>query len=61
MQKLSLRAAAGLPLYEGDFIGRYLMPILYPTGLTPEVQIGLGVVVILVNVAIYLTVWRRRP
>ena len=56
----SLRVAAGSRGYEGDFVGHYLMPILYPAGLTPAIQIGLGVLVILVNIAIYLVVWRRR-
>lgn len=54
------RNAAGLQGYEGDFIGHYVMPILYPAGLTPAIQTGLGVAVILINVAIYVFVWSRR-
>jgi hypothetical protein len=57
----SLRVAAGSEGYEGDFIGHYLIPILYPAGLTTAIQVGLGLAVILINLAVYLIVWRRRP
>jgi hypothetical protein len=55
-----LRAAAGQAGYDGGFIENYLLPALYPAGLTRGVQIGLGVLVIGVNVAIYGMVLRRR-
>lgn len=54
-----LRAAAGGIVYEGTFTERYLMPILYPVGLTRETQLALGLVVIAVNALIYVVVWRR--
>jgi hypothetical protein len=57
----SLRVAAGSPGYEGDFIAHYLMPVLYPTGLTPAIQVGLGAAVVLINAAVYYAVWRRHP
>jgi hypothetical protein len=56
----SLRVAAGSQAYQGDFIGYYLLPILYPAGLTPLIQIGLGLAIILINIAVYLTAWHRR-
>jgi hypothetical protein len=55
-----LRAAGGLPTYEGGFIDRYVMPILYPVGLTRDTQLWLGVALIGINVAAYVFAWRRR-
>jgi hypothetical protein len=55
----SLRAAAGQAGYQGDFVEHYVMPILYPEGLTRNVQFVLAAVMVIVNVAIYAIVWRR--
>lgn len=56
----SLRASAGQAGYEGGFIDHYLLPVLYPTGLTRGVQLVLGAVVIAVNLVVYgLVLWRR--
>lgn len=55
-----LRSRAGLDVYTGDFVGRYLLPVLYPEGLTREVQLLLGGAVLLLNVAIYSMVVRKR-
>ncbi len=51
----SLRRQAGLTGYQGGFIDHYIMPVLYPHGLTRAVQLVLGAIVIAFNVAIY---WR---
>jgi hypothetical protein len=48
-----LRMQGGGSGYAGDFVGHYLLPILYPSGLTPKVQFILGGVVIGVNLIIY--------
>ena len=48
-----LRMKGGGSGYAGDFVGHYLMPILYPSGLTRKVQFILGGVVIGVNLIIY--------
>ena len=48
-----LRMQAGGSGYAGDFVGHYLLPILYPSGLTPKVQFILGGVVIGVNLITY--------
>lgn len=56
----SLRAAAGQTRYQGDFLERYLAPVVYPAGLTRDIQVMLGAVLILVNLVIYAVVWRRR-
>ncbi|HEY3434148.1 MAG TPA: DUF2784 domain-containing protein, partial [Solirubrobacterales bacterium] len=55
----SLRAAAGEAGYRGGFIEHYLLPVLYPAGLTRNVQLVLGAAVIVVNVAIYAEVLQR--
>lgn len=55
-----LRALAGEGIYHGDFIARYLMPVLYPEGLTREAQVVLGVVALILNLGIYAVVVRRR-
>jgi hypothetical protein len=55
-----LRASGGLPTYEGGFIDRYIMPVLYPAGLTRETQAWLGVALVGINVAAYVFAWRRR-
>ncbi len=55
-----LRMLGGAAAAQGDFVTRYLLPVLYPERLTPTVQQGLGVFVIVVNVVVYVFVIRRR-
>lgn len=55
-----LRSSAGVEGYEGGFIEHYILPVLYPSGLTRGVQLALGMAVIGVNVAIYGVIARRR-
>ncbi|HMN65130.1 MAG TPA: DUF2784 domain-containing protein [Burkholderiaceae bacterium] len=57
-----LRRMAGASGYAGGFVERYLIPIVYPAGLTAQAQQWLGVLVVVVNLAIYLVVagrWSR--
>lgn len=54
-----LRTAAGGSGYAGDFIGHYLLKLVYPQGLTPSIQIMLGLAVVLVNLHIYTLAWFR--
>ena len=42
-----------LSTYSNDFINNYLFPIIYPAGLTAEIQIYLGVSLIVINILIY--------
>jgi len=56
----SLRHAAGEAGYSGGFIEHYLLPIIYPAGLTPQIQLWLGAVVVVVNVLVYAMVIRHR-
>lgn len=46
--------------YETGFVEHYLLPIIYPQGLTREIQSILALVVIVVNALIYCLVFRRR-
>jgi hypothetical protein len=54
------RRLAGEQSYGSGFVEHYLLAALYPEGLTRGVQIGLGLLVIAVNVAIYACIWRRK-
>ena len=58
--EIRLREQAGEAGYQGDFIAHYVLPVLYPTGLTYRVQLALGATVIVANIVIYAIVWRRR-
>jgi hypothetical protein len=56
----ALRERASGAAYEGDFIARYLLPVLYPEGLTREAQILLGTAALVLNLTFYGYAWRRR-
>ena len=55
-----LRRRGGEAGYEGGFVEHYVTAALYPSGLTREVQIALGTVVLVLNAIVYLVWWRRR-
>lgn len=54
-----LRTAGGERGYSGGFIDYYLIPIIYPSGLTSGMQMALGITVLLLNISVYVFVWRR--
>ena len=57
-----MRDAAGQTGYSGGFIEHYVWPVIYPAGLTPAIQLGLGSVVLAINVLVYLRLirlWQR--
>jgi len=58
----SLRQQAGEAGYSGGFVEHYLMPLIYPAGLTRDLQYILAGIVIGVNLAVYgwLLYSRRR-
>ena len=57
----TLRVKAGLDLYSGDFMARYVLPVLYPDGLTREAQIAIGLAVVAINAGVYgWLVWTRQ-
>jgi hypothetical protein len=49
-----LRIKAEQGAYEADFVSTYLLPMLYPPGLTPRVRYILAMLVIVINVAGYV-------
>ena len=55
-----LRQAAGEDGYPGGFIERYLLPVIYPAELTRELQVLLGLLVLVVNFAVYGILWIRQ-
>lgn len=55
-----LRQRGGEAAYTTSFVERYLMPVLYPSALSRELQWTLGAFVVIVNAAIYVTAVRRR-
>lgn len=56
----ALRVRAGEAGYAGGFIDHYLVPVIYPAGLTPTVQSLLGIAVLAIAAVTYGMVWRRR-
>ncbi|MES2009886.1 MAG: DUF2784 domain-containing protein [Pseudomonadota bacterium] len=55
----ALRQHAGQPAYGGDFVQHYVLALIYPDGLTREIQMGLGAVVLALNLAVYVALYRR--
>ncbi len=56
------RELAGQAGYAGGFIEHYLLQIIYPPGLTREIQVVLGAIALGVNVVVYGVVvhrWRK--
>jgi hypothetical protein len=52
---------AGARTYQDSFTAHYIIPIIYPTGLTRSLQIILGAAVVLLNLVIYsLVLYKRR-
>ncbi len=55
------RELAGLHGYQGGFIEHYLVPIVYPAGLTRNIQFLLAGAVLLVNILVYgFWLYRKR-
>jgi hypothetical protein len=51
------RTLAGETGYSGSFIQHYLLPLIYPAGLTREIQTLLAMCVITVNLVIYAVIY----
>lgn len=54
-----LRQLAGEQGYAGGFIEHYLLALIYPDGITREVQIALGLVVLCINLLAWVILLRR--
>ena len=55
-----LRRQAGLEGYTDSFVEHYLVPVIYPAGLTRDIQWWLAAVVVVTNVVCYSYILRRR-
>ncbi|MCO6431838.1 MAG: DUF2784 domain-containing protein [Deltaproteobacteria bacterium] len=54
------RLKAGGDPYQSTFIERYLLPIIYPSALTREIQLFLAACLVVINAPIYWLVVSRR-
>jgi hypothetical protein len=54
-----LRRAAGAEAYAGSFVDRYVVPVVYPPGLTPGLQAAIGAGLVVLNAVLYASAWRR--
>ena len=54
-----LRHLAGQQGYGAGFIEHYIIALIYPAGLTPQIQLGLGALVLVINIAVYTRLVRR--
>jgi hypothetical protein len=55
-----MRRRGGEAGYAGGFIEHYLTAVIYPQGLTREIQVGLGILVLVLNIFFYRRWWRAR-
>jgi Protein of Unknown function (DUF2784) len=55
-----LRRQGGEAGYAGGFIDHYITSVVYPAGLTRGMQVAIGAVVVAINLAVYVLLWRRR-
>jgi len=53
------RHLAGQDGYGGGFIEHYILTLIYPAGLTPNIQLVLGTVVVVINMAVYVRLIQR--
>ena len=51
--EIHFREAAGDVGYNGGFIDQYVMPLVYPEGVTRGMQISLGVMILVLNLCVY--------
>jgi len=50
---------ANLITYSEGFIQNYLVPIVYPTNLTKDTQIYLGIALIVINIVLYAFIFSK--
>ncbi len=54
-----LREPGGGEAYSTGFVEHYLIPVIYPPGLMPQIQIILGLVAVGLNLSVYSYVFYR--
>jgi Protein of Unknown function (DUF2784) len=57
--EIMLRRSAGESGYAGGFVEQYVVPLIYPGALTRQLQVALGLAVLLLNAFPYGLLWRR--
>lgn len=55
----SLRELGGEVAWSGGFIEHYVTALIYPEGLTRNIQFLIGATVLAINASIYLRLWKR--
>jgi len=55
----AFRTEAGDAGYTETFVEHYIVPLIYPHGLTPQAQVGLGIGIVALNAVIYALAWQR--
>jgi hypothetical protein len=55
----ALRIKAGAAGYSKSFMENYLLAVIYPDGITRDIQFFLGILVAGINIAIYLWLFSR--
>ncbi len=55
-----LRVRSGAQGYDTSFTEHYILPLIYPSGLTYRLQLFLGISVIVINLVAYSLVLRKR-
>ena len=56
-----LRISAGQEGYASSFVEQYIVPVIYPAGLTRNIQFWLAGLVIAINVILYTWIWLGKP
>jgi len=51
--EIKLRAAGGGGHYSSGFIEHYILPVIYPAGLSRELQTTMGIALLMVNALVY--------
>jgi len=54
-----LRAARGADVYDTGFVENYLIPVIYPAGLTRDIQLVLAAGLVVINLIAYALVVKR--
>jgi hypothetical protein len=57
--EVKYRIQAGQAGYETSFIEHYIEPIVYPVGMTREIEFITGLAVVLLNIFVYITLFHR--
>ncbi len=54
------RQLAGERGFAGGFVEHYIQPVIYPDGLTRELQVAMAAILLAINALGYGLLWRRR-